>query len=486
MRGRGILFIIGGLILISLPFFIHLDKLPLMLYDESRLAVNAQEMTQKGDWLVTRFAGEPDNWQVKPPLTVWLQALSMKILGYDVLAVRLPSAIAGLFTACFLLWFGFNVLKKYELGLIAGLVLASIPGYVGYHIARTGDYDALLSLFTTAYVLCFWAYVHSSKPEQSRKYIYATAAFVILAIMTKSIAGLMFMPAMAIYLLIRKKVSQTLRNKHFYLATMTVIIIPLSYYLAREIISPDYLRAVYEVEILRYTQTVEQHQYSFLYYFEGFQNRKRLITWVFILPLSLLTYLQKDQRLKHLLSWLYIASGSYLLIISLSQTKLEWYDAPLFPLFALLISLGLYSLHHLTIARIGQKKRLASGIIISLLLSLYLLLPYKRIMKKVFEEDYQDAYNWRTAQYGPFMEHLGPEDHYVISHVGYNATVAFYLNKFIKEGKDVIAKYPGDLIPGERVIICENDAKEILFKKYHYDTIKVRQECLYLEIQSEK
>ena len=92
-------------ILIYIPVFSHLDTLPIQLWDESRLAINAYEMHHFGQYLVTHFDGLPDLWNTKPPLLIWMQVFWMKIIGVNEIALRLPSALAALLTIISILIF---------------------------------------------------------------------------------------------------------------------------------------------------------------------------------------------------------------------------------------------------------------------------------------------------------------------------------------------------------------------------------------------
>ena len=60
---------------------------------EPREAGVAAEMLQSGDFLLPSLNGEP--FLEKPPLSYWLQAASIDAFGYQALAPRLPSALAG-------------------------------------------------------------------------------------------------------------------------------------------------------------------------------------------------------------------------------------------------------------------------------------------------------------------------------------------------------------------------------------------------------
>jgi len=54
------------------PLFLHLENLPLRIWDEARLAVSAYEMSHNGNYIVVHFDGKPEMWSTKPPLMIWL------------------------------------------------------------------------------------------------------------------------------------------------------------------------------------------------------------------------------------------------------------------------------------------------------------------------------------------------------------------------------------------------------------------------------
>jgi 4-amino-4-deoxy-L-arabinose transferase-like glycosyltransferase len=145
--------------IIAIPLFLHLGKLPIRIWDEARLAMNAYEMAENGNLLVTHFEGKPDMWNTKPPLMIWLQAGFIKILGFNEMALRLPAAIAGFFTCMMMVYFSVRYWKNYIPGMIASLVLVTANGYVHIHASRTGDYDAPLARFTTVFLLAIFIFI---------------------------------------------------------------------------------------------------------------------------------------------------------------------------------------------------------------------------------------------------------------------------------------------------------------------------------------
>src|SRR5688572_13968954 len=100
-------------LLIYVPVFGYLDIQPLRTWDESRIAINALEMLENGDWIATYYSGVPDNWNTKPPLLIWLQVILMKTIGVNEVAIRLPSAFAAFFTCLALLAFCIKYLKSF-------------------------------------------------------------------------------------------------------------------------------------------------------------------------------------------------------------------------------------------------------------------------------------------------------------------------------------------------------------------------------------
>ena len=155
MKQRDYLAIILLLLLAYFPLFLHLDSIPLMVWDEARLAVSAFEMLKNHAYIVVTYGDNPDLWSVKPPLMIWVIALSFKIFGYNELALRLPSALAGLATVIVLFQFCKTFFKSQSLGLFSAFVLMTSIGYVEHHVTRTGDYDALLVLLQFSSYLYF-------------------------------------------------------------------------------------------------------------------------------------------------------------------------------------------------------------------------------------------------------------------------------------------------------------------------------------------
>ncbi|MCB0703717.1 MAG: glycosyltransferase family 39 protein [Saprospiraceae bacterium] len=434
-------------LLAACAFFWRLDSLPLQIYDESRLANNALEMVQYGHWFEPHYRMEPDLWNTKPPLMVWLQAISMKILGFTELAVRLPAALAAWVSCLFLLFFFYKAKKERGAAVIAALVLMSIPGFNGLHVARTGDYDALLCLFTTISIGYFYI---SLQQERFGRSLFVVALATAAAVLTKSVAGLLFLPGFFVFLLFQEKAGAFFRSRRTWQAVLLFLVPVMAYYGFRESFHPGYLQAVWENEWAgRYIETLEGHQGGFFFYLKGWWTG-RLGPWINLLPLAALPLFLKKER--NLAVYLWIQIVVYLLIISMSKTKLPWYDAPLFPLLAILMGQGIYVLLDViknTVAARG--KHMAIGA----LLMLAIFVPAGiHLVSKIKSPEINASVLQRTS-YGQFLRHHPDLPDLQITYPGgNNAHVWFYARAQEKYRAGAL----NDLQPGDTLLICEEEA----------------------------
>ncbi|MDR3678966.1 MAG: glycosyltransferase family 39 protein [Flavipsychrobacter sp.] len=350
------------------PLFLHLGSLPLQLFDEARIAVSAQEMMRNHNLLVVHYGGAPDMWSVKPPLMVWLQALSMHLWGMHEWATRLPGAIASTCT-CIIVYL-FLVWKKAPLaGFIAVLVLITSQGFVTLHCSRTGDYDALLTFFTTAYCFSYFAYLQEGKP----KFLYLTFIFLTLAVLTKGVAALLFLPALLLFTLYKKSLLRLLKEKHLYLSLVTFLLFVLGYYLLRKHYNPGYIQAVQQNELGgRYSQALEGNKGTFLYYFHNMALYQFKPWYWLIVPGVLAGLFMDNKKYRDLTVYLILLNALFFLVISSAQTKLYWYAMPMYPFLSAIVGLFIYCVFSML-----QKRGRWTAVLSYLLLPVVFLLPYK-------------------------------------------------------------------------------------------------------------
>lgn len=430
-------------------------------------------MTQNGNPIVTYYEGQPDMWNTKPPLVTWVQALFIKTIGLNELSVRLPSAIAALLTCAALLWFSLKYLNSFWFGFIAILVLMTSQGYVNMHGSRSGDYDAPLALFTTLYSLTFFAYIETKRI----RHLYLTFIFIALAGLTKGVAGMLFLPALLIYAIIRKKVLPILKNKHTYIGLTIPIVAIVGFYLLRESQNPGFIQAVFDNELGgRYTTPKEGHYGDFYFYFKLITNHHFNHWYLLLLCGFLLGIFSNHKIFKNIAIYSTLLILTYLLVISGAATKLDWYDLPMYPFMALLATIFIHYIFHFLVSW----KKLSHGLRFNILPTLFLLLmfanPYAETWDntywppepKIFKHEYQIGYTLKDA-----VDNRINLDGYKLLHKGSNTHWYFYQLMLDKRGQKLEFGDYKNLDSGDRVIIHQPPVLHYVDSAYTIDTLEV-------------
>src|SRR6478672_10102188 len=136
---RNNVFITLAALLLFVPFLgaVHLFDL-----DEINFAECAREMLLTHDYFSVKINYQPF-WE-KPPVFIWMQALSMTIFGVSEFAARLPNAICGVLTLLVL----FNIGRKlYDMrfGLVWTMVYAG--SFLPHFYFKSGIIDPWFNLF---------------------------------------------------------------------------------------------------------------------------------------------------------------------------------------------------------------------------------------------------------------------------------------------------------------------------------------------------
>jgi len=330
------LIIFGLLGLCYAVFFHHLDEFTIRLWDEGRNAVNAIEMMETKNPIVTYFGGRPDMWNTKPPLHIWIVVLFYKILGVNELALRLPSAISATMVVVMIYIFSVKILKSRAIGLLGSLIILSSMGFPDIHIGRTGDYDALLTLWVFLGSMAVFKYLE----DWEGKWLYWGGSFFGLAVLTKGMAGLLVVPGIILYTLISGKFLRLMRTKDFWKTVVVWGVIIGGYYGGRELLNSGYLKTVWNEEIWGRTQKDLGTSGGDFWYYWKIMASFRFQKWILLVPVSIIAYVvTKSQVIKNYVIFAYILVISYFLIISKVETKQLWYDAQLYPLMSLLVAI---------------------------------------------------------------------------------------------------------------------------------------------------
>ncbi len=171
--------------------------------DEGRYTNVSLQMLRTGD-LVTLYRHSDSYHFTKPPLTYWAMAASMKTLGHNEWAARLPMALA----------FALSVMLVFRLGKtfvpdrpwLPALIYLSAPLPVfGAFLINT---DSMLAAMETLAVLC---YVQARFAGGSPRWLDAMWAAFGLAFLTKGPPGLLPLLAIIAFDLVHRKKPGLLR-----------------------------------------------------------------------------------------------------------------------------------------------------------------------------------------------------------------------------------------------------------------------------------
>jgi 4-amino-4-deoxy-L-arabinose transferase-like glycosyltransferase len=461
--------------IISFPIFGNLNVWPVRIWDESRLAVNAYQMYQDHDWIVTHYwDNSPDMWNTKPPLLIWCQVLCMKIMGIGELAIRIPSAIAAFLTCLSLLILSIRYLKDFMFGFIAVMVLITSLGYINVHATRTGDYDSLLTLFTTVSAFSFFAY----SENRNVKYLYSFFLSLAFGVLTKGITILMFVPAFIIYALWQKQLVSLFKNKHFYFGALLFLSIALGYYFLREHYNPGYIRAVSANELGgRYLNDLIGYNPGFWFYYNNMLD-EHLTAWYLVIPCGILIgVFSANKKIQKLTVFSIVLIVIFFLIISTAKTKLNWYDCPLFPFIAIIVTVFIHfifsSFENASIK--SNFPALKYNIIPYVFLFLVFINPYQTIISKTYyskehpynEEVYQISYFMRNAIHNPQKV-----DNCYLMMDEAKDQLFLYLKVLQNKGVHIAFKKREELQAGDTIIACEQSVKEYIAANYNYQNIE--------------
>lgn len=131
----------------------------------------------------------------KPPLALWVQALSARIFGFNTWSLLVPQAVAGVLTA----WIVHHVVKRsfgHVAATVAAVVLALTP--IAVVMSRHNNPDMLLTLLLA---VALWAASHAIRSGRLLPLIWCAVA-VGLAFNTKMLQAFFVLPVIAaVYLL---------------------------------------------------------------------------------------------------------------------------------------------------------------------------------------------------------------------------------------------------------------------------------------------
>lgn len=443
----------------SIPAFYMLGDPAIYIWDEAVYANASFDMANGASWWLPVHG----DYNTKPPLVLWMQAITLGIVPSLEWAIRLPSALAVtgilfLFQIGLKRW-GFDPWTR----LLVMISFVGHEGFIRHHIARTADLDAVMTFFVVAYVMVVMDAIKQNRWTNRHMFYFFLA--VVAAFYAKSIGGWMMLgPLVIVWIL--SPLRGILFSLKFWLAAILSAGICLLYYFAREMLQPGFFNLVWHSEYQRmFRNIMPWHEHGASYYFTNFISLRTFTPWIYFLIASVLysLFLTRNRATRQvLLQWTILGLG-YMLVITIPAVKLEWYDAPAYPFFALITG---------TVAGILVAMLPARWKILAYLPVIFVLIRKMDFIRHDIQPrhpfEYEGAMLRRTEineRIKVFMKVESPEHR-------------LQLDLYVKQ-RDRLNGIKTDVIdqltqvyPGDRIIISQADNHKLISASFELDTIK--------------
>ena len=321
--------------------FFRLGAGSLHSWTEAIYAQIGKEILSTGDWNTLHHNGKL--YLKKPPLFMWLTAISYKAQGISEFSARFfsPLFALGIFLLVFLLG---RRMGAWPVGL--GAILILLHGVKNWHYAhrsnflalcRTSNIDIPLTFFLTCSLYLLWI------GREKRSALVWMGIPLGLGIMTKSAVGLLpFLMALLFVFSTRKRTSWSYR--HLAMGFALGLLIAAPWHIGQLLLHgkhfwSNYVSTTVVARIGHYMTRTKPETYYLTVL------RKGLGLSAYLLPLAVFFGFyegikkRKDSALL-LLIWALLP----LLLFSLSRDKNGWYIAQIYPAMALLLAQFLWGI----------------------------------------------------------------------------------------------------------------------------------------------
>jgi hypothetical protein len=349
---------------------------PLLDPDEGLHASIAQEMVEKGDWLVPHFLGKP--FFDKPIFYFWCQALSLRLFGMNEAAVRLPGLIFGLLgaiTTGLVGWRLFGRMAGWLSGIFYGTMILPVA------LAQAATHDVALVPTVNLIMLLLWQSDHASSKSVRWRYVAAIGFLLGVSVLTKGLTGVgLVVVSYGGYTLLMRRLSISLCLR----AAMALLLgafVASFWFIAVECKYPGYLYYFFiQRHLLGFATATQPHGAAPWWYYLPIILGGGL-PWIGYLPVTVRDALARrrqksSDRQKAIangesssagamaLLWCWLIGSTVLL--SLAHSKLITYIWPVFPAVAVLAAVGWARLLEGTLDQVARRSLLCTFLFSSL------------------------------------------------------------------------------------------------------------------------
>lgn len=162
-----------------------------MTWDEAAIGYNGYALlkTRRDEWLVRLPVSFRSFGDYKAPLAIYINGIFTYFFGMNLLAVRLPFAVASLMTIAGFMLLVRELFKKYPsnfstewISLFAGLMMTLSPWHI--HYSRAGFESGIALMFVVWGVWFFWKYVVAGSEWKNATWLFLATGSLVASLYT--------------------------------------------------------------------------------------------------------------------------------------------------------------------------------------------------------------------------------------------------------------------------------------------------------------
>ena len=298
---------------------------PLTDPDEGLHAAISQEMVERGDLVAPRFLGRA--FLDKPILFFWAQAASIRALGMNTAAARLPGMLFALLGIATTGWLAATLFDR-RIGWVAALCYATMV--LPFLLAQAPVHDIALVPFTNAALGLLWRAGRDSGLVIRDSLL---AGIVLgLSILTKGLEGVAIVgTGYACYLLFTRALTWRLVAQGAAVLAIAVLV-ALPWCVAMNAREPGYLRYYFvDRHLLGFATATQEHSGQPWWYYVPLVAGGGL-PWLLVIRSA------PRKAPAHAFVWTWL--GTAVVLLTLSQSKAVTYILPAMPAIAILAAVS--------------------------------------------------------------------------------------------------------------------------------------------------
>ncbi len=334
--GRSKLALLLPLVLAAIIYLASAGGRAVIDYDEGHYSEVALQMAERGDWVTPYDNGV--RFLEKPPLMYWLTAASLRILGVNEFALRLPTALGVMA----LVWVVMLIARRASgdrAASLAGLCTACSAGT--YLFTREALHDIWLVLFVSLamYALLDW-YLDPLHSRRRALIFYAASAG---ALMTKSLIGVAFPAGIAIIFFMLARERPKWRTLHLLPGLLLFLVLAVPWHWLAAVRNQGFLWSFFVNE--QFLRFFGSHDPPILWSLPLLTFWALIPVWFFPWTVFLPAAFAASRKpaddgqcalVRLVLAWLLVILGFYSI-----SARLEHYAFPLLPAMSLLVGMAL-------------------------------------------------------------------------------------------------------------------------------------------------